>query len=177
MSLENQLKQIKMLAFDVDGVLTDGGIIYDNQGNELKRFQVKDGQVFQILKESGIILVAITGRDSAVVRFRMKELKVDEHLHGVTDKLSVLKLLTARVGLEAHQVLYVGDDLPDIACIEWAGIGACPADAGLDVKALADMVCSKKGGDGVIRELAELLLSAQEKWESIVQRYRLQAQK
>lgn len=171
--LTNKLKRIRLLVFDVDGVLTNGGIIYDNQGNELKQFQVKDGQVMQILKEAGIALGAITGRNSAVVKHRLAELKIDVHLHGVSDKLPALQQMAKDFQLNAEQILYVGDDLPDLACIQWAGLGACPADAPIYIRQLADYSCEKKGGEGVIRELAELVLEAQGKWETILKGYQL----
>lgn len=169
--MDYKFEKIKLFVFDVDGVLTDGGIIYDNERNELKKFNVKDGFIFQPLKEAGIILAAITGRNSPVVKHRLEELKADIHLHGVKEKLGALQQVANECEVDAQQVLYVGDDLPDLACIKWAGIGACPADAPDYIQYEADYVCAKKGGEGVIRELGECIFRAQHRWDEFVRSY------
>jgi 3-deoxy-D-manno-octulosonate 8-phosphate phosphatase (KDO 8-P phosphatase) len=163
-----QASQIKLIAFDVDGVLTDGGIIYDNRHMEYKKFHVRDGQIMGILKLLGFRLCAITGRESEVVKYRMEELKVDYHYHGVQDKLGVLDVVRKKNKLHFHEIAYIGDDLPDIKPISISGLGVTPADAPLYVKAQADLVTAAKGGEGVLREVADLILAAQNLLEKLL---------
>jgi 3-deoxy-D-manno-octulosonate 8-phosphate phosphatase (KDO 8-P phosphatase) len=153
--------QIKLIAFDVDGVLTDGGIIYDDNHLEYKKFHVRDGQMMVVLRNLGFRLCAITGRESRVVKDRMEELKVDFHYHGVQDKLGVLDVVRKKHKLHYHEIAYLGDDLPDIKPISISGLGVTPADAPVYVKAQADLVTAAKGGEGVLREVADLILASQ----------------
>jgi 3-deoxy-D-manno-octulosonate 8-phosphate phosphatase (KDO 8-P phosphatase) len=160
--------RIKLIAFDVDGVLTDGGIIYDNAGNEFKRFHVRDGQIIGVLRQLGFKTCAITGRDSQVVKFRCEELKIDFHYHGVQDKLGVLDVVRKKLQLNYHEIAYIGDDLPDIAPISICGLGVTPADAPEYVKAQADLITASKGGQGVLREVSDLILASQDMLEKIL---------
>lgn len=160
--------RIKLLAFDVDGVLTDGGIIYDNNGLEFKKFHVRDGQIIAILRNMGFKLCAITGRDSKVVKHRCEELKFDYHYHGVQDKLGVLDVIRKKLQLNFHEIAYIGDDLPDIKPISISGLGVTPADAPEYVKAQADLVTAAKGGEGVLREVADLILASQDMMDQIL---------
>jgi 3-deoxy-D-manno-octulosonate 8-phosphate phosphatase (KDO 8-P phosphatase) len=160
--------QVRIIVFDVDGVLTDGGIIYDDNGVEYKRFHVRDGQIVGVLRQLGYKTCAITGRDSAVVKHRMEELKVDFHYHGVQDKLGVLDVVRKKLKLYYHEIAYIGDDLPDIKPISICGLGVTPADAPVYVKSQADLVTASKGGEGVLREVADLILASQNMLENLL---------
>jgi len=155
-------QQIKLVITDVDGVLTDGGIIYDNSGNETKRFNVKDGHVVKTLRDHGILTAVITGRNSEVVKFRCNELKFDFHYHGVKDKILVLKEILEKTGLTFEQCAYIGDDLPDVGLIRLVGLSAMPADATEYVKPEANIVLTKRGGEGCFRELSDLILASKD---------------
>lgn len=161
-------RQIKAIFFDVDGVLTDGGIIYDNAGMELKRFNVKDGQIIKYLRKAGILTAVITGRDSQVVRNRCEELKIDKHYHGVKDKLVVYDKLKEKWQLTDEQIAYIGDDINDLPILTRCGLSCTPADGHLKVRERANLVLSLKGGEGTLRELADLVLESQGLYAQII---------
>jgi len=159
---------IKAIFFDVDGVLTDGKIIYDNAGNETKQFNVKDGYIISHLKKAGIVVGIITGRDSKVVSHRANELKLDFCHQGIVDKLSVFEKLVDFHKLKKKQVAYIGDDINDLGALRNCGLSVCPADAISYVKAKVDLVTEVKGGEGVVREVADLVLAAKGEMEKIL---------
>ena len=163
-----QAKKIKAIVFDVDGVLTDGGIIYDNAGMEFKRFNVKDGQIIKYLKRAEIYTVVITGRDSLVVRNRCEELKIDKHYHGIKNKLETYQKLKEKWQLTDEQIAYVGDDINDLPVLVRCGLSCTPSDGHYKVKEHVDLVLKSKGGEGVLRELADLVLEAQNRYEDII---------
>ena len=149
-----QMKKIKMLVMDVDGTLTDGKIYIGPQGEVMKAFNVKDGYVIKhILPEMGIIPVIITGRTSAIVEYRAKELDVTELYQGVTDKLAQLKKVAEKYQLTKDQIAYIGDDVNDLECIKYCGFSACPNDAVEEVKRCVDYLCVLSGGFGIINEM------------------------
>ena len=149
-----QMKKIKMLVMDVDGTLTDGKIYIGPQGEVMKAFNVKDGYAIKhILPEMGIIPVIITGRTSAIVEYRARELDITELYQGVTDKLAQLKKVAEKYQLTKNQIAYIGDDVNDLECIKYCGFSACPNDAVEEVKHKAKIVCQSTGGNGVVREL------------------------
>ncbi|NVK84722.1 MAG: HAD-IIIA family hydrolase [Cytophagia bacterium] len=160
--------QIKAIFFDVDGVLTDGGIIYDNAGMELKRFNVKDGQIIKYLRKSGMLTAVITGRDSQVVRNRCEELKIDKHYHGVKHKLAVYDKLKEKWQLTDEQIAYIGDDINDLPILTKCGLSCTPADGHLKVRERVNLVLSLKGGEGALRELADLVLESQGLYGQII---------
>ena len=160
-------RPIRALLFDVDGVLTDGGIIYDNDRQELKRFNVKDGQIIKYLKKYGIITGVITGRYSEVVRSRCEELGIDLHHHGINDKRAVFEQIMHERGLRADEIAYIGDDINDLSVLVRCGLSATPADGHWAVQQKVDMVLEKKGGEGALRELADVLLLAGGHYEEI----------
>ncbi len=162
-------KTIRAIFFDVDGVLTDGGILYDNSGQEYKRFNVKDGQIIKYLRQSEIITGVITGRSSQVVKNRCEELKIDVHKHGVKYKLEVFEQLLLEQGLEAEQVAFIGDDINDLPVLITCGLSATPADGHKAVKDNVDMVLETKGGYGALRELADFVLQAQGLYDGIIE--------
>ena len=159
---------IKAIFFDVDGVLTDGKIIYDHEGKESKQFNVKDGYIISHLKKAGIIVGIITGRDSKVVSFRANELKLDFCHQGIVNKLEVLEKLVQFYKLKKKQVAYIGDDINDIGALKNCGLSVCPADAMSYLKDKVDLVTKSKGGQGVVREVADLVLAASGQLEKIV---------
>ena len=159
---------IKAIFFDVDGVLTDGKIIYDNNGTESKQFSVKDGYIISHLKKAGIIVGIITGRDSKVVTHRATELKLDFCHQGIVNKLEVFEKLVEYYKLKKKQVAYIGDDINDLGALKNCGLSACPDDAMSYVKDKVDLITRTKGGEGVVREVADLVLAAKGEMEKIL---------
>lgn len=164
-------KKIKAIIFDVDGVLTNGGIIYSNSGDEQKIFNVKDGQIMKHLRAHNFLTGAITGRVSELVDRRCKELKLDFHYQDIRDKYGVFQTILDNYNLKEEEVAYIGDDIIDLKIIKHAGLGICPADAIEYVKPYADIITAKKGGEGVLRESADFILAAQGLLENIVLDY------
>ncbi len=170
MSLEQKAKKIKAIVFDVDGVLTDGGIIYDNAGMEIKRFNVKDGQIISHLKNNGFIVGAITGRNSQVVKNRCEELKLDFHFHGSHDKLIQYNRIKQTYNLTDEQIAYIGDDIIDLTILTKCGLSATPNDARIYMKKYVDYITPSKGGDGALRDLADFILDEQGLLDAIIEK-------
>jgi 3-deoxy-D-manno-octulosonate 8-phosphate phosphatase (KDO 8-P phosphatase) len=160
--------QIKAIFFDVDGVLTDGKIIYDDTGRESKQFNVKDGYIISHLKKAGILVGIITGRESNVVSNRAAELKLDFCHQGIVDKYSVFEKVTQFHKLKKKEVAYVGDDINDLKVLQACGLSACPADAMEYVKSKVDIVTIANGGEGVVREICDLILASQGVLDKII---------
>jgi len=154
-----KLKEIRLFLVDVDGVLTDAGMYYSETGDELKKFNTKDGKGIELLKKQGIEVGIITSEDTRIVADRAKKLKVDILYQGIKDKGSILDEILSELTLSPHQVAYIGDDLNDLSIIRRVGFSAAPADAVNKIKLEVDYVCSKKGGRGCVREIADLILS------------------
>lgn len=152
--------QIKAIFFDVDGVLTNGGIIYDDTGREIKQFNVKDGYIISHLKKAGIVVGIITGRESKIVSNRAAELKLDFCHQGIMDKYAVFEKLVQFHKLKKKQVAYIGDDINDLKVLQNCGLSACPADALDYVKNKVDVITKSKGGEGVAREVSDLILAS-----------------
>lgn len=161
-------ESIKALIFDVDGVLTDGRIIYDDEGHEIKNFNVKDGYIISHLKKAGIVVGIITGRDSRVVSNRASELKLDFCHQGIMDKKAVFDKLVSFYKLKKKQVAYIGDDINDLGILRDCGLSACPADTFDYIKKEVDIVSRLKGGQGVVREVADLILAAKGEMDKIL---------
>lgn len=160
--------RIRLLVLDVDGVLTDGRIIYTDKGEEIKHFHVRDGHGLKLAQRGGIIVALITGRSSAAVAHRAANLGIDHLFQGVRDKLAVLSRLQADLGLSWQETAVVGDDLVDLPLLRRAGLAVAVADAVPEVKEQAHWTTSLPGGRGAVREVCELLLKAQGKWETMV---------
>jgi len=154
-------ENIKAIIFDIDGVMTDGGIIYDDTGLEYKRYNVKDGQIISHLKRLGFIVGAITGRESDVVKNRCIELKLDFHKHGVKDKLVEYENFKKEYNLEDSQITFIGDDIIDLSILVRCGLSVTPADAREYMKKEVDIVTVSKGGEGVFRDVADFILESQ----------------
>ncbi len=169
--MENQLAKIKLLLLDVDGVLTDGRIIYDNQGNELKAFDVKDGHGLKMIQRAGIKVGIITGRRSAVVSHRAQELGIEILYQGALSKLEPYLEILSEQDLSAEQVAYVGDDIVDLPILHRVGFSATVADAVPDLFPCVDYVATRPGGGGAVREICDLLLHASGQWDEITKKY------
>lgn len=150
---------IRMIAVDVDGTLTDGGMYYNPDGEFLKKFNTKDAHGLKMLEKRGVKIVIITAEDSKVVAARMKKLGFDAYYHGIKDKLPLLKAISSETGVPFKQIAYVGDDEGDMDCLSEVGFAACPSDAIPQVKAKAHFVSSCGGGQGAVREVCDHLLS------------------
>ncbi len=159
---------IRAIFFDVDGVLTDGRIIYDETGREIKNFNVKDGQIISYLKKAGIIVGAISGRDSGATAKRCAELKLDFCHQGIVDKVSTFEKLVKHYGFKNKEVAFIGDDINDLGTLRSAGLGVCPADTFAYVKQEVHLITFARGGEGVLREVADLVLSARGEMEKIL---------
>ena len=164
-------RKIRLIAFDVDGVLTDGRITYTASGEEIKSFNVRDGHAIKLAKRAGLATGIITGRTSSMVEFRARELGMDYLYQGAKDKVQAMDALLEESGLTSEQVAYLGDDIVDIPVIRRAGLGCAVADAPREVKAWTDIVLESAGGDGAARELVVLILMAQDLWEGVLERY------
>ncbi len=165
---KQKAKNIKAILFDVDGVLTDGGIIYDDNGIEYKRYNVKDGQIISHLKKYGFVVGAITGRESDVVKNRCIELKLDFHKHGVKDKLVEYENFKNEHSLQDNQIAYIGDDIIDLSILVRCGLSATPNDAREYIKDEVDIVTDTKGGEGVLRDIADYILDAHGLLEKLI---------
>ncbi len=165
--ITEKAKKIKLLILDVDGVLTDGSIILDNEGNEFKAFHVRDGHGVKMLGKSGITVAIITGRNSRVVERRAKELGITELYQGIYRKSAVYASLIKKYNCRDENVAFMGDDIVDAELLKRVGLPAVPADADEEAKRLAVFVSSKKGGRGAVRELIEVILKSSGLWEDV----------
>jgi len=176
MNLTEKCASVKLILTDVDGVLTDGGVIFDNQGVESKQFNIRDGQGIRLWQQfggqpSGGQLGIVTGRSSQVVKLRAAELDIDIVRQGVKDKLQVVRAICEELDLKLEQVAYLGDDLPDWSVIKHVGLGVAVGDAAEELKQDADYITSVAGGHGAMREVVELLLKNTNRWESVLRKY------
>lgn len=161
LSLADRARRIRLLLTDCDGVLTDGTVYYSAEGEALKRFHMRDGMGVERLRSAVQVDVGIiSGETSPALRQRAAKLGIDELHLGIRDKHAVLAEIIARRGLALEQVAYIGDDVNDVTVMELVGLAACPADATPFAKAAAHVVCRTRGGDGVLREVAELIIAA-----------------
>ena len=167
---ERKLIDIKLLLLDVDGVMTDGSIIYNDSGEEIKVFCVRDGLGIRMLMESGINVGIVTGRSSDALYHRCKNLHIQHIFDGISDKSAALDKITEKTGIKNHEIAYIGDDLPDISIMRKVGIPIAVADAHENVIEVAHMVTSAKGGAGAIREVCETMIKAQGNWEAAIKR-------
>lgn len=163
-TLSERCKAIKLIAMDVDGVLTQGGIIHDGTGKEWKVFHVRDGSVLKQLNKFGIKTAIITGRSSVVVEYRAKELEIDMVFQGVGNKAKALEGIISSTGINANEIAYIGDDLADISIMKIVGLAAAPNDACFEVRNCANFVSKNSGGKSALRDLVEVILRVQGKW-------------
>jgi 3-deoxy-D-manno-octulosonate 8-phosphate phosphatase (KDO 8-P phosphatase) len=162
---------VRLMAFDVDGTLTDGGLHVGPSGEGFKRFSVRDGLGLVLLREAGIRVALVTGRSSAIVEQRARELRIDTVLQGVGDKAAAMRDLCTQAGLEPTQAGFMGDDWPDLPAMLAVGFAAAVADAAPQVKHVAHWVATAPAGGGAVRELAEYLLRAQGRLDAMLGRF------
>lgn len=176
MELQEKLAGIKLLALDVDGVLTDGSINMGNEGELFKAFNAKDGMGVSIALRNGLQIAIITGRKSAIIHNRAKELGIALLSEGVKDKYAELQALQQKLKLKQAETAYMGDDLNDLPAFLAAGLAFAPADAVAEVRTAADVVTAEAGGHGAVRSAIEGILKAQGIWEKVVGSYQLSGQ-
>jgi len=160
LALRDRLRLVRMVAMDVDGVLTDAGMYYSESGDELKKFNTRDGMGIKLLQAAGLVTAFITREKTTIVEHRGQKLAVPEVHQGIDDKLALLTALAKKYGLSLDQVAYIGDDVNDLEALRAVGFAAAPADAMTYVLKAVHYVCKKKGGEGAVRELADLILAA-----------------
>ncbi|MEK6599115.1 MAG: HAD-IIIA family hydrolase [Deltaproteobacteria bacterium] len=165
-----KIKAVKLLALDVDGVMTDGRIIYDDEGKETKVFDVKDGHGIKLLMRVGIDVAIITARESNVVLHRAKNLGIELVYQKAMDKVAALEDILKRKELISEQVAYIGDELVDIPLLRKVGFAIAVRDAVKDVKKYVDYVTVKNGGYGAVREVCELILKTQGRWAEVMEK-------
>ncbi len=170
-TLTAKARNIRLLLFDVDGVLTDGKVLIHADGSESKQFAIKDGIAIVAAHRSGLITGVLSGRASAATVHRAQQLGMSIVCDNVTTKLETYARILESHGLSDEQVAYMGDDLLDLAVLRRAGLSAAPADAASEVRLHADWTSGARGGEGAARELIELVLRAQDKWDRIVDGY------
>lgn len=164
MKTPGRASRIRLLILDVDGVLTDGVLVYGPSGEETKRFHVRDGLAMKAARQAGIEVAILSGRASAAVTRRMSELGIVEVHQGIADKASELRALLGRLGVKADQTAIMGDDLPDLTVMKMAGLALAPSDAAPEIKRAAAWVSRAPGGHGAVREAVEMLLRSRKAW-------------
>jgi 3-deoxy-D-manno-octulosonate 8-phosphate phosphatase (KDO 8-P phosphatase) len=172
MTLADRAARIDLLLLDVDGVLTDGGIVYSDAGEELKRFHVRDGSGLKLWRTAGKRAAIVSGRSSKAVERRAAELGIEPVLQGRADKLAALDEVLRLTGLTADRVCAVGDDLPDLPVLSAVGLAIAVADAAPEVRAAAHYVTMVPGGHGAARDAVEWLLKLQGRWDALIARDR-----
>ncbi|MGQ9920701.1 MAG: KdsC family phosphatase [Desulfobacca sp.] len=170
-AIRQRAAQIRLVVLDVDGVLTDGQIIYTDAGTEIKCFHVRDGHGIRMLQQAGIEVALITGRHSQAVAHRAQNLQIRYVFQGVREKVAILQTLQADLGISPAATAVVGDDLVDLGMMQQAGLAVAVADAPPEVQARAHWVTTQPGGRGAVRELAEAILKAQGRWEELLCHY------
>ncbi len=171
-ALQERLAQVRLLLLDVDGVLTEGGVTWTNEGVEQKTFHIRDGLGIRLWQVAGGRTGIVTGRASHIVQRRADELGIEFVRQGVEDKLATTAAILAECGTSWEQAAFVGDDLPDLAVMMRCGVGVAVANACPEVVEAAALVTRQPGGQGAVREVIEQLLKARGSWEGIVRRYR-----
>ena len=160
MTVSDRARRVRLLCVDVDGVLTDAGMYYGPEGEVLKKFNTRDGMGLARVRDAGVAVAIISGEDSAIVHARAAKLKIDDVFSNADDKRMVIDDLCQRHDLDLSEVAFVGDDLNDLPALECVGLACAVADATEPVKAVAHYVTQRRGGDGAVREVCELLIAA-----------------
>ena len=162
LELRSIANNIKLVAFDVDGVMTDGSLTFLENGREIKTFNAKDGLGVVMLAHAGIMTSIITARESNAVKHRAKMLDIKELYMGQKDKAKAIAEISLKYNIDYKEIAYMGDDLPDIKALENVGLSCCPKDAVNEVKDVCNFISSKKGGKGAVRELCDFILKAKD---------------
>ena len=168
---KSDLNDIRLLVLDVDGVLTDGTVILSADGSEAKRFKLHDGHGIKLWHRAGLQTAFISGREAKATTVRAEQLNITYVMQGQMRKLPAFESLLAQADLEARQAAYVGDDLLDLPVVVRAGLGVSVPNPVDDLKAQADMVTKRNGGDGAVREVIEYILKSTGRWQALMERY------
>jgi len=160
-TFRSKVREIKLVAMDVDGVLTDGGMYYSESGDEIKKFHSQDGMGIKLLQGIGIIIAFVTSEQTNLVQRRGDRLKVHEIHQGTFKKRKILDELCAKYNLTMQQVAFIGDDVNDLEALQHVGFSLAPANAVAPIKDVVDYVCERNGGAGAVREMSDLILHVQ----------------
>jgi len=171
MTIKERLQKVKLLIMDVDGVLTDGKIIFDDRGGELKFFDVQDGLGVVILRRAGIKTAIITAKGSKVVERRSADMQVDKLYQDADDKTVAFEHLLQELDLKAEEACFIADELIDLPVIKKAGFAVAVKNAAPEVKEHAHYITKRSGGNGAVREVIEMILKAQNKWKAAIAKY------
>ena len=171
--LHNKIKAVRCLILDVDGVLTDGGIVFDDEGRQIKRFDVRDGHGLKMLMRYGIEVALLTGRTSQVVLHRALDLGIEDVYQGAKNKLDVYNEILRKKNILPSVTAFVGDDVVDVPVLRRVGFSATVADAADAVKKVVDYITERNGGRGAVREICEIILQAKGHWAEVAARYEL----
>ncbi len=171
MKLDQRCQPIELILSDVDGVLTSGELIFDNQGIETKQFHIRDGLGIKLWQRAGYKFGLVTGRSSHIVKVRAAELGIEIVRQTAEDKLPASQEIIDQLGLDPKQVCYIGDDLPDLPAVQAVGLGVAVADACPELRQSAHFVTTHAGGKGAVRETVEMILKAQKRWDDLIQKY------
>jgi 3-deoxy-D-manno-octulosonate 8-phosphate phosphatase (KDO 8-P phosphatase) len=169
--MEERCRKIRLLLLDVDGIMTDGRIVYDNNGVETKAFDVKDGHGLKLLQRAGVKVGIITGRESKIVEHRARELGIGIVHQGAKEKIAPYRRILQETGLNDEAVAYAGDDLVDLPVLRRVGLALSVADAVEEVRAHVHYVTRERGGRGAVREICELILKNSQRWGGVTDRY------
>ncbi len=169
--LMEKARKVKMLLLDVDGVMTNGQVLLTPEGEELKHFSIHDGFGIVCAMKAGIRIGMISGRTSPSLKIRCDELKIEDLYMGTMDKLPVLAEIMQKYGLSPEEIAYAGDDLPDLPVLQRVGFSVAPQNAHHHVKSRVDLVLTRAGGEGAVRELTDFLLVAQKKEQKILEQF------
>ncbi|MFD1768505.1 KdsC family phosphatase [Sphingobacterium suaedae] len=162
------LSQIKLLFLDVDGVLTDGSVLVTEEGQQLRKFSIKDGYALQLAVKAGLRIVVISGGRSQGVLLRLQGLGISDIYLGVSDKLTLMKEIIEGSGVVSPEIAFMGDDIPDLLCMQYVGVALCPNDAVEEIKAISGYVSPRNGGDGCVRDVIEKILKLRGLWNADV---------
>jgi 3-deoxy-D-manno-octulosonate 8-phosphate phosphatase (KDO 8-P phosphatase) len=173
-TVEDKAARVRMLLFDVDGVLTDGVVVIHPDGTESKGFHIRDGSAIVWAQRAGFVVGLLSGRASPATSHRAAQLSIPLVVQGVANKLSAYEEIVRDAGLEDDAVAYMGDDLLDLPVLERVGLSAAPADAAPEICSAVDWVSAVRGGHGAVREFIELVLRAQHRWDDVVRQHAVQ---
>ena len=169
--VRRRARKIKLLLLDVDGVMTDGGIVMNHKGEEIKRFDARDGHGIRLLITSGVQVGLLTGRSSRAVTHRARDLGIRMVYQKASNKMEAYQKIKKKTGLSDPEIAYVGDDIVDLPVLRRVGLAMTVNDADEGVKGTVDYVTKQRGGRGAVREVVELLLQAQGKWQELLKKY------
>lgn len=171
MVLEEKAKKIKLLALDVDGILTSGKLIYNEKGQVLKEFNIQDGLGLKMLQKTGVNLAIITAKDSPAVAKRMQDLEINNYYYGIENKLDAYNKLKDKYAFADENIAYMGDDLPDLAVLQQAGLSITVPNAPHIIRQHVHLITQREGGQGAVREVCELIMNSQHTYHKIIASY------